>query len=228
MPGAYQLQFANPHLKHYLRCSPVHSVNKGILVTWIILKFECPYVITFSDDSPFQSGTAWFERKLSASRLPINPMFQTILPKFAYVIEQTSYFPSRVYLAKNICPCAGSFHFSSIEAQYDNIYTRQIIRSCKGLNSDIFEKPNSNDRLQVDICSQESVENEDDKEIQRRIKIGLANKGKVPWNKGCKHSEETRERIRSRTKEALKDPKVRKKMSEAPRALRRKLKYVHL
>ncbi|KAL3636909.1 hypothetical protein CASFOL_019208 [Castilleja foliolosa] len=150
-------------------------------------------------------------------------MSQTILPKFAYVIEQTSYFPSRVYLAKNICSCAGSFHFSSIEAQKDNIYTRQIIRSCKGLNSDIFEKPNSNDRLRVDICSQESVDNEDDKEIQRRIKIGLANKGKVPWNKGCKHSEETRERIRSRTKEALKDPKVkslvRKKMSEAPRAL---------
>lgn len=47
-----------------------------------------------------------------------------------------------------------------------------------------------------------------DKEIQRRKKIGLANKGKTPWNKGRKHSEETRERIKQRTIEALRDPKV--------------------
>ncbi|KAG6424468.1 hypothetical protein SASPL_114886 [Salvia splendens] len=51
-------------------------------------------------------------------------------------------------------------------------------------------------------------------------RIGHGNKGRVPWNKGRKHSEETRERISRKTKEALKDPKVRKKMSEAPRVLR--------
>lgn len=35
----------------------------------------------------------------------------------------------------------------------------------------------------------ESLEGiEDDKERQRRRKIGLANKGRVPWNKGKKHS----------------------------------------
>ena len=67
-------------------------------------------------------------------------------------------------------------------------------------------------------------------EIQRRKKIGLANKGKVPWNKGRQHSPgmfqfyfsisfkffidiislhiETRERIRRRTIEAMSDPKV--------------------
>ncbi|XP_077226670.1 histone-lysine N-methyltransferase, H3 lysine-79 specific-like protein [Tasmannia lanceolata] len=60
--------------------------------------------------------------------------------------------------------------------------------------------------------------NEDDKEIQRRRKIGLANKGKTPWNKGRTHSAETRERIKQRTLEALRDPKIRKKMSEWPRA----------
>ncbi|XP_028755512.1 uncharacterized protein LOC114714894 [Neltuma alba] len=51
----------------------------------------------------------------------------------------------------------------------------------------------------------------------RRTKIGLANKGKVPWNKGRKHTAETRERIKQRTLEALRDPKVRNKMSEHPR-----------
>ncbi|KAK4771197.1 hypothetical protein SAY87_031729 [Trapa incisa] len=48
-------------------------------------------------------------------------------------------------------------------------------------------------------------------------KIGLANKGKVPWNVGRKHSGVTRDRIRQRTREALRDPKVRKKMAEHPR-----------
>lgn len=56
-----------------------------------------------------------------------------------------------------------------------------------------------------------------DKERMRRMRIGLANKGRVPWNKGRQHTAETRERISMRTLEALKDPKVRKKMAEHPR-----------
>ncbi|KAL5564423.1 hypothetical protein UlMin_027587 [Ulmus minor] len=65
--------------------------------------------------------------------------------------------------------------------------------------------------------SAESIGNEDPKERQRRVKIGLANKGKVPWNKGRKHSAETRERIKQRTREALKNPQVREKMAQRPR-----------
>lgn len=57
-----------------------------------------------------------------------------------------------------------------------------------------------------------------EREIKRRKKIGLANKGKVPWNKGRTHTEETRKRISKRTIEAMSDPKIRKKMSEAPRS----------
>uniref|UniRef100_A0A803N0J0 Nuclease associated modular domain-containing protein n=1 Tax=Chenopodium quinoa TaxID=63459 RepID=A0A803N0J0_CHEQI len=44
-------------------------------------------------------------------------------------------------------------------------------------------------------------------ETLRRRRIGLANKGKVPWNKGRKHSPETCARIKERTLEALRDPK---------------------
>lgn len=57
-----------------------------------------------------------------------------------------------------------------------------------------------------------------DKEMQRRRKIGLANKGRTPWNKGKNHSQETRDRIKKRTIEALRDPKVRNKMCGYSRA----------
>ncbi|WZZ07622.1 hypothetical protein YC2023_093543 [Brassica napus] len=47
------------------------------------------------------------------------------------------------------------------------------------------------------------------REEERRRKIGLANKGKVPWNKGIKHSQDTRRRIKQRTIEALRNPKAK-------------------
>lgn len=50
------------------------------------------------------------------------------------------------------------------------------------------------------------------KEKQRRQRIAAANRGKVPWNKGRQHSEETRQRIRERTFEAMKNPKIREKL----------------
>ncbi|KAF6153600.1 hypothetical protein GIB67_027467 [Kingdonia uniflora] len=69
------------------------------------------------------------------------------------------------------------------------------------------------EEIQVDASDDGS-----NKELERRRKISVANKGKMPWNKGRKHTAETRERIKQRTIEALRDPKVRKKMSEFPRA----------
>lgn len=52
-----------------------------------------------------------------------------------------------------------------------------------------------------------------EKELKRRIRISQANKGKLPWNKGRKHSPETIARIKERTKQAMQNPKIRQKLS---------------
>ncbi|WOH04117.1 hypothetical protein DCAR_0623525 [Daucus carota subsp. sativus] len=52
----------------------------------------------------------------------------------------------------------------------------------------------------------------DDREKLRRKRISKANKGKSPWNKGRKHSPETRQRIKEKTRLAMQDPKVRMKL----------------
>ncbi|KAJ4917901.1 Uncharacterized protein Rs2_03451 [Raphanus sativus] len=68
--------------------------------------------------------------------------------------------------------------------------------------------------LKMQAMEKESEAGRNVKEDERRRKIGLANRGKVPWNKGRKHTEDTRRRIKERTIEALRNPKVRDKMSE--------------
>lgn len=45
---------------------------------------------------------------------------------------------------------------------------------------------------------------------ESRAKISAANKGKEPWNKGRRHSEETKARIRERTKQAMEEKKKEK------------------
>ncbi|KAL8505745.1 hypothetical protein ACS0TY_016820 [Phlomoides rotata] len=147
--------------------------------------------------------------KLSASRLRFCPMPRTVLPNFAYVIERTTYssFRASLLVKKNISPCIGLFSSYRVLSKDINTKKSHTVEYFEGIKSDSLEEVNLTENVHID------------KEIQRTEKVIHGNKGRVPWNKGKKHSEETRERIRSRTKEALKDPKVRKKMSEAPRTL---------
>uniref|UniRef100_A0A7N0T2M7 Nuclease associated modular domain-containing protein n=1 Tax=Kalanchoe fedtschenkoi TaxID=63787 RepID=A0A7N0T2M7_KALFE len=66
-------------------------------------------------------------------------------------------------------------------------------------------------RMEQLSASQDSVELEQ-KERLRRERISKANKGNSPWNKGRKHSPETIQKIRERTRLAMQDPKVKNKL----------------
>ncbi|GMI77828.1 hypothetical protein like AT1G53800 [Hibiscus trionum] len=52
----------------------------------------------------------------------------------------------------------------------------------------------------------------DEREKLRRMRISKANKGNTPWNKGRKHSAETLQLIRERTRLAMQNPKVKMKL----------------
>ncbi|KAK4268999.1 hypothetical protein QN277_022211 [Acacia crassicarpa] len=60
-------------------------------------------------------------------------------------------------------------------------------------------------------CNEESKE-PDEREKLRRMRISKANKGGIPWNKGRKHSPETLQKIKERTRLAMQNPKVRMKL----------------
>ncbi|TYH71020.1 hypothetical protein ES332_D05G155900v1 [Gossypium tomentosum] len=62
------------------------------------------------------------------------------------------------------------------------------------------------------LKSGDSDEEPDEREKLRRMRISKANKGNTPWNKGRKHSAETLQRIRERTRLAMQNPKVRMKL----------------
>ncbi|TKY61161.1 hypothetical protein E2542_SST11011 [Spatholobus suberectus] len=53
----------------------------------------------------------------------------------------------------------------------------------------------------------------DEREKLRRMRISKANKGNTPWNKGRKHTPETLQKIRERTRLAMQNPKVKMKLS---------------
>ncbi|XP_059277186.1 uncharacterized protein LOC132031294 isoform X1 [Lycium ferocissimum] len=163
--------------------------------------------------------------KLSPSHLPINTTCSTFLsPTSVCVAEYTR---TRLSILKLIYH-ASMVQNSSVSSKGEDSF--KLLYARNG-SAEILQLMRCNARKQSADVSKEQVLTEDfqaeDKdgkekekiEVERRRKIGLANRGKVPWNKGRKHSPETREKIRQRTKEALSDPKVRRKMSECPRSL---------
>ncbi|KAL3849272.1 hypothetical protein ACJIZ3_011154 [Penstemon smallii] len=159
--------------------------------------------------------------KVPASRVSFNLMPRTLRPpSFGYVLfDRANCSTFGASFVNNISPCIGFSRFSSCMGPY-YYYLRAMQNpgETEKVKSGLKKKPNLSEKMKVNDLKLESFDNVDNEKVQKR-KTGHGNKGRVPWNKGRKHSEETREKIRQRTKEALKDPKVRKKMSECPRYL---------
>ncbi|KAL8141297.1 hypothetical protein V2J09_007318 [Rumex salicifolius] len=106
----------------------------------------------------------------------------------------------------------------NVESQGSNNMLVDLDFDLHSISSLQYEQ-SENEGIKFPFDSDDSTScNADDlRETERRRKIGLANKGNVPWNKGRPHTPETRARIKQRTIEAMRDPKIRKKMSESPR-----------
>ncbi|KAI3455686.1 hypothetical protein Pfo_012349 [Paulownia fortunei] len=83
---------------------------------------------------------------------------------------------------------------------YRNVL-RMDIDSLRSNSSDLEPQSSSEDSTEVD-----------EREKLRRMRISKANKGNTPWNKGRKHSPETLQRIKERTRLAMQDPKVKMKL----------------
>ncbi|KAL3632846.1 hypothetical protein CASFOL_025830 [Castilleja foliolosa] len=79
------------------------------------------------------------------------------------------------------------------------------------LGMDLDSVRSNSSEVEPQSSSEDSTEVAESEKL-RRMRISKANKGNTPWNKGRKHSPETLQRIKERTRLAMQDPKVKMKL----------------
>ncbi|XP_052301206.1 uncharacterized protein LOC7455960 isoform X2 [Populus trichocarpa] len=171
-------------------------------------------------------------RSLSVPHLPCNHVSNNLLwPTLGYVLEHTHFQPNvqqsnhRNSIVMNTCPICASI--STFPRVYDSaalqisVSVRETTGSSKHFHSkislDSAEKQTLIKEVQLDGY-RDTAESINDLPKKGKGKKKHGNKGRIPWNKGRKHTSETRALIKQRTIEALTNPQVRKKMSGHPHA----------
>ncbi|KDP30420.1 hypothetical protein JCGZ_18098 [Jatropha curcas] len=141
----------------------------------------------------FTRLTFW---RLSITYSPSNRGSNTVLlPTLGYVVEYTNFQASMVH----------------------SNYNTSVLKSESGfgkhfqlkLGQDLAETVSAKEDSLLDSCQDSSRSPSDQKEKQTKRKRKHGNKGRVPWNKGRKHTAETRALIKKRTIEAWRDPQVK-------------------
>ncbi|XP_024034417.1 uncharacterized protein LOC18053895 isoform X2 [Citrus clementina] len=155
----------------------------------------------------------------SSGNVPSTLLWPCTMKEYKYCLQNTfqaSFYdpalkkvsPSSMYLNSSRLQHIGALHMRVDIGNRSNFCHFHESKLCIGSS----EMATCDEEARVDVFSEyiDGFWDMDQTEKERRRKIGLANKGRVPWNK------ETRARIKQRTREALRNPKVRKKMGEHP------------
>lgn len=134
-------------------------------------------------------------RKLYVSRLCINSTPRFVLPNFGYVIGHSrnsnfsaSLVETYVGLGLSIS-CKRIYSCRALHKGHNRRHTSHVEESCEGIKSDSAEA-NSSANVHTDgVRHILGNAGEDSKRTKGTNKTSHGNKGRVPWNKGRKHSE---------------------------------------
>ncbi|CAN1249065.1 hypothetical protein LINPERPRIM_LOCUS6972 [Linum perenne] len=168
----------------------------------------------------------FFHLNMSAAHLPANPALMGIAVDHGVVecMFSTRLAPPNYHIpyVRSLCAMCGSLSSSrriltigvasaSSDAQPTFDFDKYFLSELGICSTDEQFTYENKGECEAELSEVRSMfhdaENAEKKQRRRDLKHG--NKGRVPWNKGRKHSAETRELIKRRTIEALRSPQVK-------------------
>ncbi|XP_047310513.1 uncharacterized protein LOC124914078 [Impatiens glandulifera] len=113
---------------------------------------------------------------------------------------------------KHLVRFAEKENYFSFSLVSKNTTLTTVVRAVTTIDPDSSAQKDDNTSAAAQIDEPEVELELDERERLRRMRISNANKGNTPWNKGRKHSPETLQRIKEKTRLAMQNPKVKMKL----------------